>query len=938
MTTSRQKHYYGLTSCDGGITLPGSTTNQSLVYNGTTYVPAYNNGPVYNVMDHGLIGDGSTPNDTAFAALMALVTITPGARVVFPRGNYVFHNTVTTPQFVSFESLEQGYYTTITYAPLSDPQWPGTFWIANSNQEYNNLSFTTTYSPAWVSNPGRQNIIINVTNTSPIIVTTATDHGYLNNYRVSLYGITGCLAANNDPANPWCIQAVTNNTFALYFQTTISLLSDGITLPQATIHVSSTLQLPSSGTALITTSAGQQTVTYLGLGSHSYGNNADTNVTLIGCSGGTGTMSYGGQVLIASDGDGVFTPQTMAVTTMSGNGVSPIQVTVANTAGLQNSGLVFISGETGNTNANGLCRIAGVSLSTPTTFSLFSPNNYPNTTTTGNGSHSGSATITYGSCCVCCTGVPIVGLSLQAHFDVNGLPGGSNITVNHCNSSGFKYPFAIDGQENIKLIDCTVGIMYATCAGYNEGLQVNDSTHSAAGMWLGTLTTWPWSQYTNVITIDRTNNLFYYIGTLHHDGVTHTVRDCNYEQRVIAAVCPSDAVSGVKIINPTTDGSDDNRGVIWVHNDNHVVGPSFSNLVLEKGNASSWVGAPCIANDLGNALEGVYISAFDWQSTGDVLTNGAADPVIIQSTIAAGALCSNSAIMTPNAPTGGIAGTTINHYMNPAASLDVACLPVPNTEVPLEQWCFISPNFVNNRLTYHYKSLTVDSTGVGGGWMQEYDDVLSEYANPFSYSGARHGRGMGWALVPINSASQTTALTNIPSYYASGILRMCAQAAVSENETISAMWQTEQRYTKSAITGLVILGSIDSSTVYDNIGLTMPALFITGTIPTNQLQATVYPYVFHTTIAAGSDGQAIPQSTVYVASTTGAPASGTLTIMSSNGLANMTYTSVTGGGTPSFNGCTFQFPLYGSLLATGQPVGLQIEYSVRFEFDQDSFF
>lgn len=69
-------------------------------------------------------------------------------------------------------------------------------------------------------------------------------------------------------------------------ETTIAAGSNGQVLPQSTINVVSTTNFPASGQLLVTTSAGQQRVTYTGV----------TATTFTGCSGGTGTMSTGGLV------------------------------------------------------------------------------------------------------------------------------------------------------------------------------------------------------------------------------------------------------------------------------------------------------------------------------------------------------------------------------------------------------------------------------------------------------------------------------------------------------------------------------------------------------------------------------------------------------------------------------------------------------------------
>lgn len=85
--------------------------------------------------------------------------------------------------------------------------------------------------------------------------------------------------------------------------TTIAAGSNGQTLPQAVIALTSTTNLATSGTVYIATTTGTQTVTYTGIS----GNN------ITGCSGGTGVMSTGNIVtspsLITFGNDG-YTNQT----------------------------------------------------------------------------------------------------------------------------------------------------------------------------------------------------------------------------------------------------------------------------------------------------------------------------------------------------------------------------------------------------------------------------------------------------------------------------------------------------------------------------------------------------------------------------------------------------------------------------------------------------
>jgi hypothetical protein len=70
------------------------------------------------------------------------------------------------------------------------------------------------------------------------------------------------------------------------FGTTIAAGSNGASLPQGTINVISTTNFPTSGTILVFTNAGSQTVTYTNT----------TGTSFTGCTGGAGTMSTGNTV------------------------------------------------------------------------------------------------------------------------------------------------------------------------------------------------------------------------------------------------------------------------------------------------------------------------------------------------------------------------------------------------------------------------------------------------------------------------------------------------------------------------------------------------------------------------------------------------------------------------------------------------------------------
>lgn len=76
-----------------------------------------------------------------------------------------------------------------------------------------------------------------------------------------------------------------------------------------------------------------------------------------------------------------------------------------------------------------------------------------------------------------------------------------------------------------------------------------------------------------------------------------------------------------------------------------------------------------------------------------------------------------------------------------------------------------------------------------------------------------------------------------------------------------------------------------------------------------------------TTIAAGSNGSVLPQATIFAASIAGFPTTGSLRIGGQGGPV-VAYTGVTGGATPSFNGCTLTSGA--GTLTTGETVNVYV--------------
>lgn len=105
--------------------------------------------------------------------------------------------------------------------------------------------------------------------------------------------------------------------------TVIAAASNNVSLPTGTINVASTSGFPTSGTILVATNAGIQTVTYTGT----------TGSTFTGCTGGTGTMSTNN-------------PVTASIALPTGT------LNVSTTSGFATSGTIFICTPAGRQTVN----------------------------------------------------------------------------------------------------------------------------------------------------------------------------------------------------------------------------------------------------------------------------------------------------------------------------------------------------------------------------------------------------------------------------------------------------------------------------------------------------------------------------------------------------------------------------------------------------------
>lgn len=142
-----------------------------------------------------------------------------------------------------------------------------------------------------------------------VYINTTTGAQLVNYTGVSATSLTGCTGGSGNTSNGGSVftafspasaytsiaagsngailpQSTINVASTSVASTTIAAGSNGQSLPQSIINVASTTGFPATGVLWVTTSGGQQVVTYTGL----------TTTSFTGCSGGSGTMSTGGSV------------------------------------------------------------------------------------------------------------------------------------------------------------------------------------------------------------------------------------------------------------------------------------------------------------------------------------------------------------------------------------------------------------------------------------------------------------------------------------------------------------------------------------------------------------------------------------------------------------------------------------------------------------------
>jgi hypothetical protein len=728
---------------------PLSTTapisNQSLFYNiagSGNWRPQYANGPVYNVLDYGLLGDNNTPNDTAIQSLNSIVSALniPGVIIYFPIGNYIFNNTIATFPFgTTFRGVQSSKASNNNFSSTLKFNGVGIFFQGNYAQTFENLSFQAITNNSYTSVPDQANQITNCSNFGGrIMITTATPHGYLNNDVINVYGVNGLttnyqlnVGANSDPASPWIITVVDTHNFTLN-------------------------------------------------GSNFSGTYTSTNTSISSI---TGTS-------------------TVTVTTSSPHGLVNDQLVYINPA---TTNSYVISGVPNN-NFNGLYRITVTGTNTFTLY--FSNPYYP---VTGSGTYSSGASVHTGGVCCSNSHVPLIGLNLQSPGPTNGP---AFVTIRNCSFGGFKYQISNDGGELVWIEKCNFD--YVTELGYGPACLNDNRSHSSCGIRVGSFlndngTPGSINQIANVMTVDQCQFLAQMVGIYHHDGLSHTVTRCNYEQDVVAII-------GVNCINVKYDSFENdgsNKDIIWIYSDTTSEGSSYNLSVTNvfATGTSGLVATPPSLNGQLNSIQGFTFKGNYWDEASPPIktyNNGIrwSGPLDISGNWTQSNKISDFSIYGSNSyPISGVYGTLINHPGDaPIAALDVmtfyqisnATLPYMIVSIPLG-------GGVNALMQQIGAPEVIDGQTVG-----PKNDFINLYnASNFESIGARFGQR--YAYVNIGNITNQIIGAFTPfsnkSVGAAINLTMRVTAYLYNDPGYQATWEIKQQVSQNVSNTISLVGS-----------------------------------------------------------------------------------------------------------------------------------
>jgi Pectate lyase superfamily protein len=292
-------------------------------------------------------------------------------------------------------------------------------------------------------------------------------------------------------------------------------------------------------------------------------------------------------------------------------GTSTVTVTTATAHGLVSDQLVYINPSTivgytitGNSYYPGIYRVTVTGANTFTLYFLAVYGVY--VPVTGSGSYSSGGTVFWGGVCCSNSHIPLVGLNMQG-----GDPGPGNIIVHNCSFGGFKAQISVDAAELIWIERCNFD--YETSAGYGLAAFNDNRTHSCCGIRIGSFFNQEYgAQVANVVSVDQCQFLGMIIGIFHHDGITHNVVRCNYENQIAAII--SGGCANITYDMFQNDGT--SKDVIQMYSD--VGYPLVQNLCVKNSFATStlgMIGTPPNLNGEYATPEGVTFTGNFWDES-----------------------------------------------------------------------------------------------------------------------------------------------------------------------------------------------------------------------------------------------------------------------------------------------------------------------------------
>ena len=648
---------------------------------------------------------------------------------------------------------------------------------------------------------------------------------YLFNFPVTVFPDGVCFEGDNS-ATTKLLYSGTGDFFVLgAFQcferlSVVSILSNAYTTNPGRQNIVIATASASAGAATLLTTAtahGYVSGDKIGI----YGMPITTNVNNDPITLHTITVTSPTQFTIPVAFSGSYTPTTVSITGASSS--TPIVLTTGTAHGLLNNQLIFVAGVTGNANANGLSRTYWTPAPGTSTTAIVN-NVYANTRAYGPNTYAGGGTITTGGVCVNYSANALGGLYLG--------PGSGSVLIRNTTVSNFKYPIRNSGGEKVFISDQTL-LNHSSNYGYTYDSLTNDSTHSAFGLQITT------DLSTGIYADDV--SFFGYGGVYHGDGYTHHVKNCTFESDTVCHITKAASVTSHRCSN---DGSNDSQGIVKIVNDLFPTAPvETSAYALELvSSAFSGNGRGCVYVDAGSQLIGLITQGLKWGSGGDIfVVDGATGGYVdLDGASTQGTRLTNSVQALRVGVNGKDitnSGMTVNHWGNAYGALDIGFNPIAGTSpAPWHGLILRDPNPSIPDTRYAGWNWTT-ALGPWNGFRQEWQAIPGS----IGYPQQKCSRTAGWHGFTAGTTNAVVAVMDA-GYCAASILTVSVLAAVNGAEQTEARWKWRQRLYYPGTGGVIVFGAVEELEVWDDIGLTTPALAVTGAAPNCSVTITCYSW------------------------------------------------------------------------------------------------